>query len=308
MKQEFIAGRDDAGRRFDVLLRRLLPSLGLSALQKAVRRGDIRLNGQKASGEARIAEGDLISVWDKLLSQNPHSDRKDRHSLLPPGAILFQDKDFLVLNKPSGELVQAARSGEIALDERVRDYLAGTLSASLSFRPGPLHRLDRFTSGVLVFSASLEGARHFSGALQSGLVSKEYLALLQGTLQTEVLVDAPLEREDGQVTTVADSGRSARSLVTPLAVVAGRTLARVKIETGRTHQIRAHCAHLGLPLAGDTRYGATRLAEGPVPWFLHAWRLNCPGLPPLVATVDPATSQWLQQSFQVFLPNTDHLR
>jgi 23S rRNA pseudouridine955/2504/2580 synthase len=199
--------------------------------------------------------------------------------------ILWEGAGLLVLNKPAGLTVHGPES----LEDRVRDYLCGKLPPSLSFRPGPLHRLDKPTSGVIVFSASLEGARRFSTLLRDGRVRKTYLALVEGILDGGAYWEDLLVRDRGSRKTRTLAGRSpapggpakeARTKILPLAAAesAGRayTLLEAELDTGRTHQIRTQAAARGYPLAGDRKYGG-RFREGG--FLLHAYTLKIPGLP-----------------------------
>jgi 23S rRNA pseudouridine955/2504/2580 synthase len=161
-------------------------------------------------------------------------------------------------------------------------YLAPTLSPSLSFKPGPLHRLDKPTSGIIVFSTSLAGARSFSALLRSRRIRKTYLALLDGVLDRDETWEDTLvrDKERGKSFTMPDTGdknaREARTRVYPLAHTMTATLVKLEIDTGRTHQIRAQAAAHGHPLAGDRKYGGSEQRGG---FLLHAWMLELPEMP-----------------------------
>jgi 23S rRNA pseudouridine955/2504/2580 synthase len=181
------------------------------------------------------------------------------------------------VNKPPGIAVH----GEGSLESQVRSYLAGRLPPSLSFRPGPLHRLDKPTSGLVVFSTSLEGARYFSALIREGGVKKRYLALVDGIIgEPEIWEDLLLRDGPGRKTLVVPcSGpetREARTRVFPLAASGAHTLILAEIDTGRTHQIRAQAGAHGHPLSGDGKYGGSPCRDG---LLLHAHSLEFP-LPP----------------------------
>ncbi|NNM55073.1 MAG: RluA family pseudouridine synthase [Spirochaetales bacterium] len=282
----FPVGSDDEGRRLDVVVRKLLSDLPLARLLKAIRQGDVRVNGRKATPERRLIAGEELSVWAPLVQQKAPTNVSPR--ALPPeffSWVLKESPDLLVFNKPSGLLVhpgdqrgQRTPPTELTLAEAVKLWWQGRFASSLSFQPGPLHRLDRNTSGILVFSLTLRGARQFSEWMAQHLVQKTYFTLLSGEMRQETLCTLPLVRQDQERSTriadaqLGEAGLTAQTRFIPLTQHRGLTLAKVRIDGGRTHQIRAHAAALGYPLRGDTKYGAPQAG----PWWLHAYSLTLP--------------------------------
>jgi 23S rRNA pseudouridine955/2504/2580 synthase len=289
MSVTLTAAVDDDGRRLDRVLRKALPELPLSALHRLFRQGKIKVNGIPASAAFRVRAGETMEVPGEIRAG---SSRKQIPS--PPARfsldILREGDGLLILNKPAGMAVH----GPGSLDEQVQTYLAPKLPFSLSFRPGPLHRLDKPTSGVIVFSTNLEGARRFSTFLGSGdpgqpKVRKIYLAITDGTLERDEIWEDDLIRDHdlkktrtaSPAETCASRGQSKPALtrITSLALAGGRSLIRAEIGTGRTHQIRAQAAARGHPLSGDRKYGGKPLpgtSSRGGDFFLHAWVLEFP--------------------------------
>jgi len=271
-----IAQLNDDGRRLDRILRKALPNISLSTIHKLLRTGKVLVNGKTSKAENRIAAGSIITIKNK--NNIEHIPRQNTETETLSKYIVWIGEGLLVLNKPSGLEVH----GEKSLETMVRTYLADKIPTSLSFRPGPLHRLDKPTSGLIVFSTSLEGAQYFSSLIQKGEVEKEYLALVDGRIENTILWEEGLVRDKKMRKTfiAKDSevkSQSAQTLITPLLVSNSHSLIKAEILTGRTHQIRAHASFHGHPLSGDKKYGSSsknfqrNKEQG---FFLHAYMLS----------------------------------
>jgi 23S rRNA pseudouridine955/2504/2580 synthase len=283
------AAADDDGRRLDRVLRKALPDMPLSAIHSLLRKGRVLVDGVPGTGADRVRSGSAIRVpvWGgDARAGAPSPQHRAPHGTPHFGVtILWENDDFLVLNKPAGLAVHGPdRFSTDSLETLARSYLE--LPPSLSFRSGPLHRLDKPVSGVIVFSKTLEGARSFSALLRERRIRKTYLALLKGILDQEETWEDALTRDRklgksfiaaaGTPASGEDAPKEARTRVFPLAhaAAAGATLARLEIDTGRTHQIRVQAAAHGHPLAGDRKYGGGAHSGG---FLLHAASLELPG-------------------------------
>jgi 23S rRNA pseudouridine955/2504/2580 synthase len=276
-----VLGKNDEGRRLDRVLRIALGGLPLSAIHKALRKGDIRVNGTKRDPKSHCAAGEVVEISGVLLGPDWNPSIEPSSDPPPSLPIILETPDLLFIDKPIGLLVH---DGADSLESRVRRYLAPKLAPSLSFTPGPLHRLDRNTSGVIAFSKSIDGARAFSEALRDRRLSKTYITLLEGRLESAALWKDSLTRDaENRRSAVAPessdpnepTSQEALTEATPLASRGGFTLAAISLGTGRTHQIRAQAAAHGHPLAGDRKYGGHPCEQ---PYYLHAWRLSVSGI------------------------------
>jgi len=259
---ELVTGENDEGRRLDRILRKALPNHPLPLIHRLLRQGLVFINGKKAKAQDRVCSGAKISIPSlndvpKIAPQSPS---------LPSPDIIWEGSGLIAVNKPAGLSVH----GPASLDEIMRSFLADKITPSLSFRPGPLHRLDKPTSGIVVFSTSIEGARLFSSLMRERKVKKTYLAIVEGIVEKEEIWEDALFRDmERKKTFVSQEGKNAITTIKPLASKSGLSLISAQIATGRTHQIRAQAAAHGHPLAGDKKYGGR--GSG---FFLHAWRIE----------------------------------
>lgn len=289
MRQDHTITDEWDGSRIDRFVRTVLPGLPFHAVQMLLRTGRILLNGEKVRGGRRLRQGDTVTIE----SQEPHQGRREVKSSGPGESleaafgsigreigILHEDGDCLVINKPSGIVVQPGNRKELgSLLDLLELYRRRTVERSGGVFPyTPVHRLDMQTTGALVTAKTRIAARALSGAFSEGLVSKEYLAVVDGIPPRHGgTVPFPLKTRKGtrSRTRVDARGKESLSRYRVLgAVSGGMTLVAVSIATGRTHQIRSHMAAAGHPLAGDRYYGSSsRRGEG---FLLHAWRLAFP--------------------------------
>jgi 23S rRNA pseudouridine955/2504/2580 synthase len=286
---QLVAGPDDAGRRLDKVLRSRLKDKALSEIYAALRKGRIRVGGAKASPDLRLAEGDRISLPSSLIGV-PQARAEPLAELEPGSATSYADagvgddlksisdililatKDLIFVNKPRGELSQDSR-----LEERLRLALARRSCASLSFSPGPLHRLDRNTTGILCFPRSAEGARVFSSLIRERRLRKSYLALVDGEERESAEWIDRIERDERSLRSyISDSGKPASASMRPLVSGKGHSLVLVELHTGLTHQIRVQASSREMPLSGDLKYGGSPFEGG---YILHAFSLSFPESP-----------------------------
>lgn len=305
MEKELIAGTDDSDRRLDRILRRAFPETPLSAIHRLLRKGRVTVDGVPGKADAKIAAGSRIRIREDAASPEGEGKMPPERGagfgpVSPPAdgtsfslSILREGNGLLFVNKPAGMAVHSPDRRDTKgkgkpvspyLDALVRAYLRDKLPPSLSFKPGPLHRLDQVSSGLIVFSTSLAGARTFSALMREGRLRKTYLALADGCIETEELWEDALFRDTERRKTLAVSGeqsagqaKPARTRVFPLAVHPPYSLIALEIETGRTHQIRSQAAFHGHPLAGDRKYGGSFQRGG---LLLHSFSLSFPAEAP----------------------------
>ncbi|MDR1839188.1 MAG: RluA family pseudouridine synthase [Treponema sp.] len=260
---ELITGENDKGRRLDRILRKALPDHPLPLIHRLLRQGQVFVNGKPAKAQDRPDYGVKISIPSLKDAPKPAPETP----FLPPPAIIWEGPGLIAVNKPAGLAVHGPES----LDSMVRSFLADKITPSLSFKPGPLHRLDKPSSGIVVFSTDIDGARLFSALMRERRVKKTYLAVVEGNVKKEEIWEDELFRDrEKKKTFVSQDGKDAVTAIKPLASNGEYSLIAAQIATGRTHQIRAQAAARGHPLAGDKKYGG----HGKAGLLLHAWKLE----------------------------------
>jgi 23S rRNA pseudouridine1911/1915/1917 synthase len=259
---ELLVPASAAGTRLDAWLAGRL-DLSRAAAAALARSGAVLVDGRPAAKSTRLRGGERVTVEDR--PQEPPQD-------LPPlPAIVWEDEHMLVVDKPPGLVVHPApgHRGTTLVELLARD-------SPREPEPRAVHRLDRDTSGLMLVAKDEPVQRRLQSVLRRREVEREYLALAGGRLESRTgTIDAPIGRDPRRrvrMSTVTAKPREARTHFEVERLVDGFTLARVRLETGRTHQIRAHFAAIGHPLAGDREYGGP-----PVPGlgrqFLHSTRL-----------------------------------
>jgi 23S rRNA pseudouridine955/2504/2580 synthase len=287
---ELEVSADAAGQRLDKFLRRALREVPLSHVYKLLRTRKVRVNGARGRGEQLLAAGDTVVV------------RGDEARLLAPAGaspspaapqvtfrVLFEDEHLLAVDKPAGLAAHPGTgiTGATLVEEaraylRVPDDLPPT-----EFRPSPAHRLDRETSGVVLVAKTRRCMAGLTAIFTSGEgVKKSYLALVKGKMpRPDGTIDEPLSEHEQTARSRARRGVNYQEATTHYRVessIREASLLALRIETGRTHQIRRHLQAVGHPVAGDARYGdfafnrQARARWGLRRMFLHAWKLELP--------------------------------
>lgn len=301
--QKIEISNNQAGQRLDKFLRKYLPNAGTSFLYKMLRKKNITLNGKKAEGSEILEKGDAVcfffsqETFDKFTgtSEKEQADLAEyekAYRLLKGITVLYEDEDFLFLNKPAGVLTQKAKPSDSSLNEWMIGYLlqktpsfASELSA---FHPSVCNRLDRNTSGIVLCGKSLAGLQFLSKSIKERSLQKFYHTICAGELSSSEKISGYLQKNEAANTVkisrnrTSDSQDSIETQYRPLAVQKEYTYLEVELITGKTHQIRAHLASIGHPLIGDAKYGTekiNRLLEKKYRLnhqLLHAYRVSFP--------------------------------
>ncbi len=303
---------NEAGQRLDKLLAKYMKLAPRGFLYKMLRKKNITLNGRRCDGSERLAVGDEIRLFlsdETILAFSAPQDipapksgrerpdgRKTGNAAGRMPDIIYEDAHILLINKPAGMLSQKAAREDDSLVEYVIRYLldSGQMTAGdlATFRPSVCNRLDRNTSGLVVAGKSLIGLQTMSEALRKRSVHKYYLCAVKGRVEEERRIEGYLLKDErtNRVRVCGGPENGALPIVTayrPLEYSddGAFTLLQAELITGRTHQIRAHLASVGHPVAGDIKYGDEalngKLRErfGIRRQMLHSWRIVFSGLP-----------------------------
>jgi 23S rRNA pseudouridine955/2504/2580 synthase len=271
-------GPERDGQRIDNALVTLLKGVPKSMIYRLLRTGQVRVNGKRAKPDTRLAQGDTLRIPPVRVAERPAEQGAPQAALAAVAeAVIFEDKHFLVIDKPAG-MASHGGSGvsfgaiELLRQARPKDHLE------------LVHRLDRDTSGVLVFARTRAGLTGLQAAIRAGEVTKQYLCLMVGRPnKAKFDVNAPLKKsvlQGGErMVRVAEDGKPSLTFFREMEQYPGARLMQATLGTGRTHQIRVHAAHVGHPLAGDPKYGDKeankRFRElGLNRLFLHASNLS----------------------------------
>ncbi|MBQ5420912.1 MAG: RluA family pseudouridine synthase [Clostridium sp.] len=300
--QSITIGANEAGQRMDKFLSKYLKEAGRGFIYKMLRKKNITRNGKKCDGSEILAVGDEIKLFlsDETITRFSGTGEESgadeapgrKEDAQPIPEIVYEDADIILFNKPAGLLSQKAEAGDISLNELLLRYLkeSGQLTTEdlRAFRPGICNRLDRNTSGLLIAGKSLSGLQTMSELIRTRKVGKFYRTIVRGRIGHGMRLDGYL-RKDAAANRVSvfpekQDLRDERIITEyrPLAKSDKATLLEVRLVTGKTHQIRAHLASAGHPVAGDFKYGnrawneTLRRELGISSQLLHAARLEMP--------------------------------
>ncbi len=250
---------EDDNVRLDRYIRRIFPDLKQSVIEKSLRKGLIKVNDCKAKSSDRVNSGQTITLKHLNYIENANSDRKYNEKLvnLLRENILYEDEYILAINKPAGVIVQGGVKVKISMSDLLDQIREGE-----TFKI--VHRLDRDTSGVIIFARNANVARSLMEEFKGRRVKKTYLALTSGIPSKDSgTIDYPLVKKyvSGQEKVVVDEN-SPQNATTHFSIIAKskHNVAYLKLQpiTGRTHQLRAHLAHINCPILGDGKYGGKK--------------------------------------------------
>ncbi len=257
--------------RIDKVLAELLPTHSRSQIQQWVKEGAVYVNDEAVKQNYKVKAGDLIQATE------PDAVPLEIIAEDIPLDIVYEDEDVMVVNKPQGMVVHPSAG-----------HMAGTLVNALMYhvkdlsgingviRPGIVHRIDKDTSGLLMVAKNDQAHEKLAAQLKDKTSLREYVALVHGEIPHEKgTIDAPIGRakEDRKKQAIIDDGRPAVTHFTVIEQFSDFTLVTLKLETGRTHQIRVHMRYIGYPIAGDPTYGPKKTLKGNGQ-FLHAKTLG----------------------------------
>lgn len=260
---EYTVTEEDAGMNVEQIVRQKMNVSG-RMMQRLTRSKGILLNRKQPFLQRLVKTGDQIAV--RVVDRQPLQDkapvaaeRSNAPENIPSIEILYEDDHLLIVNKPAGMMVHPIKQEQSGTLVHVLADLF--LAKGVQLIPHPVHRLDKETSGAILLAKSSYGHQLADRLLREGGIHREYLAIVNGVVEDEAgTIDAPIGRDPRHPTKrrVVDAGDHAVTHYEVTKRSSQMSLVRVWLETGRTHQIRVHFAHLGHPLAGDTMYGAAR--------------------------------------------------
>ena len=271
--EEYIVKYEEQGKRLDVYVTNQISDITRTSAQRQIEQGNILVNGKKQKASYKVIEGDVISL-EKVEPREIELKAQDI-----PVDIIYEDNDIIVVNKPKGMVVHPANGNpDGTLVNAIMAICKGSLSGiGGEIRPGIVHRLDKDTSGLLIVAKNDLAHVNMSEEIKRHEVKKTYIALVRGVVkENEATIDMPIGRSnsDRKKMTVTKNGKNAVTHIKVLKRYDKYTLLEITIQTGRTHQIRVHLAHIGYPVIGDYIYSNGKNEFGVVGQCLHAKSLE----------------------------------
>jgi len=298
--KEFIIQKNEENQRFDMYLKKLLPNASTSFLYKMMRKKNIVINKKKVEGNEKLKAGDVVSIFlsDETFDKfhvNLEELKKEYDALkslnLKGLKVVYEDDEMIVADKPYNMLSQKASGKDLSANEYLLGYMINKGELSFeefqTFRPSVVNRLDRNTTGLLLFGKTLNALQQLGEGIRERSIEKYYRAIVAGELKEELelkgylLKDEKMNKVSFHKEQVEDSDYIETG-VKPLVSKNGLTLVEIHLVTGKTHQIRLHLSTIGHPILGDMKYGDEKINKKYYEshkvnhQLLHAYRLEFP--------------------------------
>lgn len=299
--QKIRISEKEAGQRLDKYLGKYLPYASKSFIYKMLRKKNIVLNKKRAEGMERLEKQDEITLFlsEETIKKFQQTNKEDSEELEKnlvkqvEISIIYEDSHILIINKPAGLLSQKAKKEDISVIEHITAYLlqshAITSEELKTFRPAICNRLDRNTSGLMISGKTMRGLQEMNALLKERSIDKYYLTIVFGQMKEEMCVKGYLKKDKShnKACILNEAAEGADYICTkyqPLAWTERFTLLKVKLITGKSHQIRAQLKSLGFPMIGDGKYGDVQINKEMRRKFslthhlLHAYEIRFPNL------------------------------
>lgn len=309
--KEFIIQKNEENQRFDKYLKKLLPNATTSFLYKMMRKKNIVINKKKVEGNEKLKAGDVVSIFlSEETFEKFHVNlvelKKEYDSLksltLKGLKIIYEDDEMIVVDKPYNMLSQKASDKDLSANEYLLGYMINKGSLSLeeyqTFRPSVVNRLDRNTTGLLLFGKTLNALQQLGEGIRERSIEKYYRAVVAGELKEELELKGYLLKDEktNKVSYHKEQVEGSDYIETgvkPIQSKNGLTLVEIHLVTGKTHQIRLHLSTIGHPILGDMKYGNEKINKKYYEshkvnhQLLHAYRLEFPD--GKVVTAEPSS-------------------
>ena len=298
--KEFIIQKNEENQRFDKYLKKLLPNATTSFLYKMMRKKNIVINKKKVEGNEKLKAGDVVSIFlsDETFEKfhmNLEELKKEYDALksltLKDLKIVYEDEEIIIADKPYNMLSQKASDKDLSANEYLLGYMINKGELSFeefqTFRPSVVNRLDRNTTGLLLFGKTLHALQELGEGIRERSIEKYYRAVVAGELKEELELKGYLlkDEKNNKVTYHKEQVEGSDYIETgvkPIQCKNGLTLVEIHLVTGKTHQIRLHLSTIGHPILGDMKYGDETINKKYYEshkvnhQLLHAYRLEFP--------------------------------
>lgn len=267
---------NEEGQRLDRFLKKYLNKANQSFIQKMIRKKNIKVNDVKAEPESVLKKDDVVQLYLADETIEKFREKKTLKNIKINFKVVYEDDSILIVNKPIGLSSQPDETSSRNLVDEIKSYLdAKEENISFTFKPAVCNRLDKNTSGLVIAAKNYDALKQTNKAIRERQIKKYYMAKVHGIIKQDLELKDYLIKNDYKniVEIVKKKTEDAKEIVTfvhPLKTEGNYTWLEVEIETGRAHQIRAHLASVGHPVAGDKKYGKKDSEKFQV---LHAYKL-----------------------------------